>query len=163
MKNHILLALLLCAVLVQDISTKKIKNRFNLFSLVISFLCVAWTKEIRLWDALLGFFCSLFLGLLLWRIGAIRAGDAKFMWTIGVLKGWRSFLLSMMYAILAGGVIGLLIIFFKKDWKRRAKRLWSYLSLLFMLKQMPRYKAEEPEEFPFSIPLAIGCVIEYFL
>ena len=55
MKNHIVLAFLLCAALVQDLLTRKIKNRFNLFSLAVSFFCVIWSKEIQIWDALAGF------------------------------------------------------------------------------------------------------------
>ena len=162
MKNHIVLAFLLCAALVQDLLTRKIKNRFNLFSLAVSFFCVIWSKEIQIWDALAGFGCSFFLGILLWRIGAVRAGDAKFMWTVGVLKGWQHFLLSMMYSILAGGIIGIFIIFFKRDGKQRIKRFWGYLETIFLQKRVFRYEAEEPEEFPFSIPLVIGCVLEYF-
>lgn len=162
MKNHIVLAFLLCAALIQDILTRKIKNRFNLFSLAVSFLCVIWSREIKIWDALAGFACSFILGILLWRIGAIRAGDAKFMWTVGVLKGWKHFLFSMAYSILAGGVIGIFVILVKKDGKRRMKRLWRYLETIFLQKKVFQYEAEEPEEFPFSIPLAVGCLLEYF-
>lgn len=163
MINHIVLAVLCCLAVIQDISTRKIKNIFNVLSAVAALICVIITKEVSIVDGLLGLLSGFLLGIFMWRIGAIRAGDAKFMWTIGILKGWKYFWLSMIWAILAGGVIALFIMLFKKDFRKRFTRLWLYLKGAVLTKSAERYEPEKPEEFPFSVPLAIGCTVEYAL
>ena len=163
MINYICLMVLCILAVIQDIRSRKIKNQFNVLCTVIGFLCVICTGEITIKDSIRGLFFAVVLGILMWKLGIIRAGDAKFMWCIGVLKGWKHFGISMIYTILLGGVMALGIMLVKRDAKRRFVRLGTYLKSVFLTKKMERYEAENPEEFPFSIPLALGCFIEFFI
>lgn len=163
MFTQIVLGGLCCGAVAQDIATGKIRNFYNVSSALVAFVCVLAAGEPGIGDSLLGLAFSILLGMLLWRMGAIRAGDAKFMWTIGILKGWKGFGVSMLYAILAGGVIALGILLVKKDFRRRLLRIWLYLKNSILLQRMERYEAESRDVFPFSIPLAVGCVLETVL
>lgn len=161
MISHILLAVLCCLAIVQDILTRRIRNSFNVAAALMGLLCVAVTREIALWEALAGFGSALISGILLWKLGAVRAGDAKFLWCIGVIKGFRAFWLTLACALLAGGVIALGILLAKRDARQRYSRLWNHVKGIFLTRSYSRYEAEKPQEFPFSIPLAIGCLVEW--
>ena len=77
MITQILLVILCCAAIVQDIISGKIRNMFNVISAVVAFVCILITREISMKDSLSGLGFSVLLGMGMWRIGAIRAGDAK--------------------------------------------------------------------------------------
>lgn len=160
MISHILLAVLCCLAIAQDIHTRKIKNSFNVTAALLGLLCLAVTQEMALRDALLGFCCAFGAGLLMWRLGAIRGGDAKFLWCVGIIKGWKAFWITLLCAILAGGVIALGILIVKRDAGKRFRRLWNYIKGIFLTRNYERYEAENPQEFPFSIPMAVGCLAE---
>lgn len=149
--------------IVQDLMTRKIKNSFNVAAALLGLLCVVVTREVTLAAALLGFCCALGAGLLLWRLGAIRAGDAKFFWCIGIIKGWKAFWIALICAILAGGVVALGILLVKRDARERFKRLWLHMKNMVLGRSYQRYEAENPQEFPFSVPLAIGCLVEWVI
>ena len=123
MITHIVLAVLACCAMLQDICNRKIKNIFNVSSAVIALITVIVSRDISISDSLLGLLSSAVSGILLWKLGAFKAGDAKFMWTIGIMKGLRAFWMSLAYSMIAGGVIALFIILFKKDFRQRFKRL----------------------------------------
>lgn len=161
MVSEIVLWILCGIAIVQDIAVRKITNRFNLISAAIALVCVIVTGERNISEALIGFFAALFLGFVMWGVGAVKAGDSKFMWTIGLLKGVKSFGISMLIAILTGGVMAVGIILKKKDLKRRFSRVGNYLKNICLTKSYSRYEAEDAQEAPFSVPLAIGCVLEY--
>lgn len=163
MINHIVLFLLLVGALFQDVRTRKIKNSYNVASLIVGLATTLLTREIPIGDVIAGLVSAFVLGIVMWRMSAIRAGDAKFMWTIGVLKGLQGFWYSMAYAILAGGVIALVVILLRRDFKERMSRLWNYLKMLFMLKSYVRYENDSAGRLPFTIPLAVGCTVELVL
>ena len=142
MTTQILLGILCCAAIAQDIISGKIRNMFNVISAVAAFACVLITGEISMKDSLSGLGFSVLLGIGMWRIGAIRAGDAKFMWTMGILKGWKGFGASMIYALLAGGIMALGIILMKKDFKSRILHIWIYLKNMILFHHMERYESE---------------------
>ncbi len=160
MITQILLVILCCAAIVQDIISGKIRNMFNVISAVVAFVCILITREISMKDSLSGLGFSVLLGMGMWRIGAIRAGDAKFMWTMGILKGWKGFGVSMIYALLAGGIMALGIILMKKDFKRRILHVWLYLKNMILFHHMERYEPENKDKFPFAVPLAVGCILD---
>ena len=163
MISHILLAVLCCLAIVQDLLTRKIKNSFNVAAALLGLLCVALTREVAIKEALIGFCCAFGAGLLLWKLGAIRGGDAKFFWCIGIIKGWKAFCFTLAYAILAGGVMALGILLVKRDARQRFVRLWNHVKSIILSKNYHRYEAEKPQEFPFSVPLAIGCLAEWVI
>lgn len=163
MLGHILLVILCCVATIQDIKSRKITNRFNVVAAGISLLCELITKERTLLEVIGGFVSAFVLGIVLWKLGAIKAGDAKFLWSIGIIKGLKAFWITMILVIMAGGVIALGIILIKGDFKRRFVRLWNYVKCMFLLRQYQKYEAEKPEEFPFSVPILVGCLVEFFV
>lgn len=163
MAVQILLGIICCMAVAQDIRTGKIKNWFNLAAAVIGFGCVVWAGEPGMGESLAGLLFAAFLGFGLWRIGAVRAGDAKFMWALGILKGWKGFGVSMIYAALAGGVMAAAVILRKKDGKRRMLRVWMYVKHMVLFRRGEPYESENKEAFPFSVPLAAGCLLDTVL
>lgn len=161
MINNILLLVLCTIASIQDIKTRKVKNKFNFTCAILGFLFVLFIKEVTIVDAIFGFVCAFFLGIVCWRIGAFKAGDAKFMWTIGILKGIKHFWFTMIASILASGVLALIIILKNKDGKQRMTRLWLYGKGLLLSRKYSVYEPENPEELPFTIPLWIGCLIDF--
>lgn len=160
MITQILLGVICCVAVAQDVATGKIKNWFNVMSAVAAFVCVAATREAGVMEGLLGLAAAALPGIFLWRIGVIRAGDAKLMWSLGILKGWKGFGITLSYAILTGGLMALGIILMKKDFKRRLFKMWLYFRNMMLTHHVERYEVERGEVFPFSIPLALGCILE---
>ena len=79
---------------------------------------------------------------------------------MGILKGWKGFGVSMIYALLAGGIMALGIILMKKDFKRRILHVWLYLKNMILFHHMERYEPENKDKFPFAVPLAVGCILD---
>lgn len=163
MLSHILLAVLCCAAIVQDLKTRKIRNLFNVCSALLALICVLITGETTWKDVLPGFLSAFLSGILLWKLGAIRAGDAKFLWTAGIVKGVRAYWMSLAYMILAGGVMAFGIMLFKRDFRQRYRRLWLYIKGIFLSRKYDRYEPEDPQEFPFSLAIGVGCMAEWLL
>jgi len=163
MIGHILLVILCGIATVLDSKSRKIPNKFNVAAAGVSLVCVLITRERGIFAIIGGLVSALVLGIVLWKLGAIKAGDAKFLWSIGIIKGFKDFWITMILVILAGGVIALGIILVKGDFKRRFVRLWNYVKSMFLLRQYRKYEAEKPEEFPFSVSILLGCLVEFFI
>ena len=163
MVSHILLAVLCCAAIVQDLATRKIRNSFNVCSALLALACVLVMGDITWKDALLGFLSAFLSGILLWRLGAIRGGGAKFLWTAGIVKGVKAYWISLVCMILAGGATALVIMLFKGDFRQRYSRLWLYIKGVFLSRKYDRYEPENPQEFPFSLAIGAGCLAEWLL
>lgn len=163
MLSHLLLAVLCCGAIVQDLTARKIRNLFNVCSALLALICVLITGDNTWQDALFGFLSALLSGILLWKLGAIRAGDAKFLWTAGIVKGARAYWVSLACMIVAGGVMALCIMLFKGDFRKRYRRLWLYIKGIFLSRKYDRYEPEDPQEFPFSLAIGAGCLAEWLL
>lgn len=154
--------ILLILALVQDLKSRKIKNKYNLISLLVAMLFSIIVTDNSIAFVFLGIACAAVIGIVLWKMGAIGAGDAKFLWTLGALYGWRQFLWIIAFSIIGGGVLGFIYIFFvKKDGRQRAKRLWEHFKSMFLLKKYITYEAENRTEFPFMIAILTGYICDH--
>lgn len=163
MVSHILLAVLCGLAVIQDVTTRKIRNLFNIVAAIAAFVCVLVTKENTWSQVLLGFLAAFLSGFFLWKMGAIKAGDAKFLWTVGIIKGVSAYWWTLAYTLVAGGIMALGILLWKRDYKKRYQRLWAYLKSLVFTRTYSRYEPENPQEAPFALPMAVGCLVEYLL
>ncbi len=101
------------------------------------------------------------IGFLFWLLGVFKAGDAKLIAAIGAMMGWRWMLNALCWAILAGMVIGFVVLVRKRELFSRIRRVWEYGKGLILTHKFSTYKPQEGTkgELPFAVPLAIGCLL----
>lgn len=147
----------------QDITTRKIKNWYNMTGVFVGIVLGIFGGVHGVKEAFLGFGIAFLIGIAGYVLGLFRAGDAKFLWGIGAMKGWFHFLNSFVLGILAGGMIAFVILLIKKDGKKRIKHMGTYLKFLWLNRSYTPYVSENQREFPFSVPIALGAVLDVFI
>lgn len=173
--NILLIALLLLGS-IEDIRTRKIPNRYTgpaiLAGLILMTVANRWPG---LQDSLLGFALAFAVFFLPFAFGAVGAGDLKFMAAIGALKGFAFTAKALLASALAGGVVALAYLI----WKR--KLLASFLTILgYAIAPLARYlhlhggyrtagrvaayfesRKEQQEKIyiPYAVPISIGTLL----
>lgn len=147
-----------CAGAVMDFKTHKIRNK-----LTVNAMWIGLTAHFLLdgaggmRDSFLGILTG-FSFLLLWMIGALKAGDVKLYMAVGAMGGWRFALSSMVYSILIGGIAAACIMAFRKSGRRSLKNLWTYACNLFLTRSFHAYEGGEDSYFCFGICIAAGTI-----
>lgn len=147
-----------CAGAVMDFKTHKIRNKLTgnamWIGLTAHFL-LNGTGGMRdsFWGILTG---SSFI--LLWMLGALKAGDVKLYMAIGAMGGWRFALSSMVYSVLIGGIAAVCVMIFRKNGRRSLKNLCTYGWNLFLTRKFHTYEGDEDSYFCFGICIAAGAI-----
>lgn len=137
--EYICLFTILIIAIVQDIKENKIKNVLNVTGIVLGLLFALVVPDRTFVDALLGFVLLQVLGIVLWKVNAFRAGDAKLLCVTGTFLGWKMGLNVLLVSLVCGAIIG--IPFVIKRLKKKEKGLTKY---------------------PFSISILLGTIIGVF-
>lgn len=110
---------------------------------------------------------GLLVGVGLWRLGAWGGGDAKLVAAFGALLGWRLWLWSLEFALLAAGLIAVTQL-------ARRRRLAGLNAVMAALVQHwrrhgprahPDYHCAAPAAVtaPFAVPMALGVICALWL
>ncbi|MFZ5967142.1 MAG: A24 family peptidase [Bacillota bacterium] len=156
----ILIAVLFICV-ITDLKNRKIYNKVIFPTLLIAFLSHLLTGG---WDQLLsavgGFFLGLLLLLIPYLLGGIGAGDVKLLAVVGALKGSTFVLYTTLYMAIAGGLIGVLIISFRKDTPAKLKASLNYMIGLTQGIEMPSPITKElfSGTYPYGVAIASGAL-----
>ena len=152
-----LLASLALTCVYTDVHRGKIYNKIVLPFIPIGLVLWAVTGG---WDGVVYGLAGMGVGgIALLLAGALRwiaPGDAKLLTAIGALTGPAFVGSVMVFAGLAGGLIGLTMMA-----RRRLLKQWAASSVLAWSAHLPisSFWANRAGCMPYSIPIAIGCAI----
>ncbi len=148
-----------------DIKTSKIPNVITVSGIVGGLL---YNGVINGFDGLkfsfIGLIIATVLLLILYLLGGIGAGDVKLFAAIGAITGTIFVLNTMMYSILYGGLIGVGILLYRKEFIRRMTHtLFHLFEILFMkdLTTIQDFKKESSMRFPFMYAVIPGVITAY--
>lgn len=159
-----------------DVRYKKILNLFTAPAIVLGMVLNTLNTGLSgFQNSILGFGLGVLLFLIPVLIGAMGAGDLKLMAAIGALKGVSFTLTTMIYSVVAGGVLILVYVAIKGRLKetlinvagmvlrplakalylRTGKLIFSRIHHFF-----DRVKSEKPDLYiPYGVPIAIGTIL----
>lgn len=101
-----------------------------------------------------------FAMIVLWLLGALKAGDVKLYMAIGALGGWRFGLNTIVCSILTGGIVGLLLMLVRKSGRKSLRGLWNYGVTMLLTRSVQMYQAEDKSSyFCFGGCIAAGAAI----
>lgn len=147
-----------------DLTVRKIPNKLTMSATLLGFgsnlLFCGWNAFV---NSVLGFLLG-FSFILLWILGALKAGDVKLYMAIGAVGGWRFCLSVMFVSILLGGIVSFFILLIRKEGRIALKNVWNYIVNMFLLRKFYPYKPiSESSYFSFGIYIAVGAVITIFM
>lgn len=156
----------MAAAAISDLRSRRIPNQLIVTGLVLGLTFQALAG----WPALLGGLASagaaLLLGVLLFAIGAMGAGDGKLMAVTGAFLGPQLTLVALLTAAVAGGVLSMLFairrgVFVPVLLRTRDLGIW----LLTFGRRGERATLETSADsiaFPFGVAIAIGAIAAWF-
>ncbi|MCM3783588.1 prepilin peptidase [Neobacillus mesonae] len=156
------------AAFITDIRSMRIPNILTLSSMISGFIVQAITGGVAgIGTAASGFAAGFGLMLVLHLLGAVGAGDVKIFGGIGAWMGPLFTLQAIFYSILIAGIIGLLIVLWKRElMSRLIGRILS--SVTFMNSKLKSSgeavvtkDKEEAFRFPFMLAVLPGMIGVY--
>lgn len=141
---------------VSDVRTGKVRNQWILAGVAAGLLLTIPKLTIFAFgSALAGGAASLFIGYVLWKLHAFKAGDAKMFWVVGVFAGIQKCLLHIVVIILTGGVLALILMLVWGIFGKRMKRLGSYFYGMALRHRPEVYEPEENDNHRFAFGIAV--------
>ena len=135
-------SVLVCIAFI-DIEHKLIFDRFNIALLALAVVAMFFDKNVIWWEKLIGFGAGIvfFVGVFyvaqaIYKKEALGGGDVKLGAVMGLLLGWKSFLLAMLVATVSASII------------------------LIILQKVTH--EEKSKEYPFAPFLVLGCFVGLF-
>ncbi|WP_138494181.1 A24 family peptidase [Paenibacillus pinistramenti] len=154
----------LAAAFYTDIKTMKIPNKITMAFIITG---IAYQLAARGLEGLLfglkGFAAGFGLMYLLYCCRAVGGGDVKLFGGIGVWTGIFFTLSSLMYSVLAAGVIGFLILLFRGEIFSRFAGVWRSVYGAVILRSTGPLKDSRRNmiRFPFMVAVLPGTVLAY--
>jgi prepilin peptidase CpaA len=161
-------AVFIVIVVITDCRTYKIRNKHVVLFSIAGLLLNSATSGINgLCDSVYGLLIPLAL-FPLFSLKMLGAGDIKAFCAIGGVVGFRMSVYTMLLSFIAGGVIALGFMLFRKNAAQRMRRLGLYLKQCFLFRTLLPYDdfADEGGKFRFSFGIAAGfalAVLERFV
>ena len=159
-------AVLLGLALLSDIKTYKVKNAVTLsfiFIGAITNLCRDGTGG--LFISLIGILIPVILFAPLYALRMLGAGDIKLFSAIGAVMGIRFISCVMAFSFLSGGVIALLLMLARRNFRQRFSYFFQYLKHCYLTRSFQPYTSFENRDgvngFPFALAVACGSIIAY--
>ncbi|MBF7728653.1 prepilin peptidase [Pseudomonas sp. N040] len=141
-----------------DIRTHRIPNLYLALGVVVA---MAGQLVLGGLDGLLVWAAGLVVGLLcflpLYLLGGMAAGDVKLMAVAGSYLGATGAWWAAVYSLLAGGVLGVLFLLYKKQLLRFLQRYWAIASLRTYI--APPDDAVARQRFPYSSAILLGSLV----
>jgi leader peptidase (prepilin peptidase)/N-methyltransferase len=115
-----LLASVLAAATIKDISSRIIPDEFIIFGIIVGMFMIFFNTNITILNALMGGIVSGGIFYLIAYItkGAVGIGDAKLFACIGLFVGLQDVLSVMMVSALGSGLVGLIMVILGKAGKK---------------------------------------------
>lgn len=165
--QFLMLAILILISFYTDARYARIPNRLTFLSILIGFVLhsylAGWSG---LWFAAGGMGIGFVIFALLYSIGAVGAGDVKLFGAIGALMGMEFTLYSMMYSIVFAGVIGVIILIFRREFLSRLADIYYYFIGMWLNRDVRslRYKGRKQKlTFPFMYAVLPAIILTSYL
>ncbi|UYZ21249.1 prepilin peptidase [Mesobacillus jeotgali] len=158
--DFLLIALIVICV-ITDLRERKIYNKVLLPFLLAGLVLNSVTGGIAgLTSALAGTAVGFSILLIPYLLGGMGAGDVKLLAVVGGLKGAVFVLTAAVYMALAGGIIALIILFFRKGAINRLKQIGMFLGGLRSGMKVPLGLDKEAlnTTYPYGVAIAIGAL-----
>lgn len=155
-----LLGLLVAAVAI-DVHRHRIPNYLVLFGLLLAFVGKLYADGLSgLLDGGLGLLTGFALFIPMYVLGGMAAGDVKLMAVVGGFLDPYSAMWAALISVVAGGVIGLLMIALCGQLRRTFSR---YLLMLRARSYFPPAAGEvSAKAFPYSIAILVGTLASLY-
>lgn len=158
--DFLLIALIVICV-VTDLRERKIYNKV-LFPFFLAGLVLNLTADgiPGLGFALAGTAVGFSILLIPYLLGGMGAGDVKLLAVVGGLKGAVFVLTAAVYMALAGGIMALIILFFRRGAISRLKQIGMILGGLRSGLKVPLALDKEAMNttYPYGVAIAIGAL-----
>ncbi|MFZ3155690.1 A24 family peptidase [Pseudomonas sp.] len=162
--NYLLSAsvlILLGIAVLTDVSSHRISNTLILLGLVCSLVLQVVFYQV---DGIFAWAGGLAVGLLcflpLYMFGGMAAGDVKLVAMVGSFLGPVSVFWAAAVSLMAGGVLGFLMLLYKKQVGRFIQRYWTMTSLRTYIQPEVDDVARQP--FPYAIAILLGTLASIF-
>jgi prepilin peptidase CpaA len=147
--------------LITDYKEYKIKNTHVMIFLATGLALNGLTAGLPgLLDSLYGLLIPLTL-ILLFAVRMLGAGDIKALCAIGSMVGRAMSIYTMLLSIVAGGVIALGFMIFRKNALQRFRQFGAYLKQCFYMRKLLPYDqfTDEKSGFRFSLGILGGFIL----
>lgn len=143
-----------------DWTVQKIPNRKTFFAMGIGLLLNLLFWGIHgLANSVLGILLGFAL-ILLFILGALKAGDVKLYMALGAVLGYHMNFKIIVSSILIGGVAGILLMILRQNGRKRFVRLWLYFQSLILGREFWKYEADGKDGvFSFGVCIAAGTFL----
>ncbi|MDF2667763.1 MAG: peptidase a24a prepilin type iv [Paenibacillus sp.] len=155
MLGYMALSLLLAVAFIQDVRQAKIANSLTIPAMLTGLVMAAMGVgggTASFWDSAAGLLLGFALMFGLYMIGAVGAGDVKLFGAIGALTGAQFVVYSMMNSIVCAGIVGLVIVVWRRELANRLGQIFAVLFGIWVwrnLKPIQALRRAETLKFPF--------------
>ena len=165
--NFIILTIFILAAFYTDVRNKTIPNLLTISTAVIGLLYHFIDYGLSgLKFSFLGMTAGLVPFLILYLFKAVGAGDVKLFAAIGTLTGVEFVLYSSMYAVIYAGIIGIVIVLFRRGLKQRFSRIFVNLFNFVSTKNISELKKIDDSKnnfrFPFMYAVLPSIITTYY-
>ncbi len=162
--KYIQLSILLVLALISDIKTYKIKNNIVYPFIILGLLTNVYYNSLQgVKESLIGIMLPILLLFILYLLRMLGAGDIKLFSAIGSIMGYGFVFNTILYSIIAGGIISLEILIVKKNGRKRLVYLLKYLKISILTCSMLPYEdfneKSDGSKFHFGYAVICGTII----
>jgi len=150
-----------------DIKEKRIPNWLNIAGLLVSvpFLLYGSTGAHSIQDAIYGLIVCFLIFIPFYILGGMGAGDVKMISVIGFMLGLQGGILAAAFALIAGSLIGLSIVFSKGNIASIFPYAYGVITGIFNIKIDSRQIVDTSKDnighkrFPYAVAIATGASV----
>ena len=168
---NVFLALFIGATVVSDVRNGTIPNWLILLALTGGTAISVLTGRTPLWSSLLGACVGMAALMIPFALGALGAGDVKFLGAIGAILGVHSIPRVLFYTAISGGILSLIVLAYR--WAaigaEICKGAWTDLRLLILSRGAipPAFlnpsAPEQKRTLPYGLAIASGTLAALYL
>ncbi|MFD1735256.1 prepilin peptidase [Bacillus salitolerans] len=154
--------IILTICLFTDLRERKIYNIVIFPALVVAIGSNAWMDGLSgLWFSVTGFVVGFMILLIPYFMGGMGAGDVKLLALIGALKGVMFVLTTAIFMAIIGGVMGVLILLFRKGAIKRIKSILFSAACIKMGMKIPLMIDKDglKTTYPYGVAIVGGAII----
>lgn len=166
---YYILILFIAVAFYLDVRYQKIPNWLSVSGVVVGLVYHTYLNGFQGFKfSFLGMIVGTVILLLLYMFKGVGGGDVKLFSGIGAITGVHFTLYGMMYSIVFAGIIGVIILLFRREFtKRIIGAILNIFNSLFSrnMQELDTYKRKEAVRFPFMYAVLPGMLmtIYYFL
>lgn len=157
--------MMLTAAFITDIRTMKIPNFITVTGIITG---VGWHLVNGGWNGGLNAFTGAAAGfgmlLVLYLFGAVGGGDVKLFGAIGAWTGTMLTLHILMYSIFVAGMIGIVILLWRREIFSRMRGMVQSVLGAYLLKSWGPIRAgtKQQLQIPFMLAILPGAILGYY-